>query len=79
VFFRQSTREEARRLGLAGWVRNLPDGSVEVLACGEPDAVEALIRFLHSGPPLAEVHGVRIRDEADCAPPPSFEIRYDVS
>ena len=55
VFFRASTEEEARRLGLSGWVRNRRDGSVEVFAQGAPEAVEALLAWLHEGPPLAEV------------------------
>jgi acylphosphatase len=58
VFFRQSTVDEARRLGLAGWVRNLPDGRVEVLAEGDRAALEGLVRFCHRGPPAARVEGV---------------------
>jgi len=58
VFFRQSTVDEARRLGLQGWVRNLHDGRVEVLAEGERGAVEALVRFCGRGPPAARVDGV---------------------
>ncbi len=58
VFFRQSTVDEARRLGLAGWVRNLPDGRVEVEAEGERTAVEALVRFCGEGPPGARVDHV---------------------
>ncbi len=58
VFFRASTREQARRLGLTGYARNLPDGSVEVLACGEPAALEALVAWLWQGPPQAAVSGV---------------------
>jgi acylphosphatase len=58
VFFRASAREEALRLGLTGQARNLPDGHVEVLACGEPDAVNALREWLRRGPPQAQVTGV---------------------
>ncbi len=58
VFYRQSTVEEARRLGLAGWVRNLPDGRVEVLAEGGKGALEALVRFCERGPPAARVEGL---------------------
>jgi acylphosphatase len=60
VFFRESTKQEARRLGVAGWVRNLDDGRVEVLAEGERGAVESLIRWCHQGPPSAEVTGVEV-------------------
>lgn len=59
VFFRASTRAEAVRLGLTGYAKNLPDGSVEVLACGEDSALEALQRWLHIGPPVARVESVR--------------------
>lgn len=59
VFFRASTRAEAVRLGLTGYAKNLPDGSVEVLACGEDSALEALQRWLRIGPPVARVESVR--------------------
>lgn len=58
VFFRASAREQAVRLGLTGYARNLPDGRVEVLACGKPDAVAALRDWLRIGPPQAEITGV---------------------
>ena len=55
VFFRASTAEEGRRLGLQGWALNLPDGRVEVLACGAEENVNALGKWLTSGPSLAKV------------------------
>jgi len=58
VFFRATTREQAQRLGLTGYANNLPDGRVEVLACGAPEAVEKLKHWLRQGPPMAEVSGV---------------------
>jgi len=58
VFFRASTREHALRLGLTGYVRNLADGRVEVLVCGEPDLVGQLREWLRNGPPMAEVTGL---------------------
>ena len=58
VFFRAATREQAVRLGLSGYARNLPDGRVEVLACGSVQAVARLRDWLRSGPPMAEVTGV---------------------
>ncbi len=58
VFYRASTREEALRLGLSGSAVNLPDGRVEVLAEGEPAALDALEQWLHGGPPAARVDGV---------------------
>ncbi|TQN56872.1 acylphosphatase [Raoultella planticola] len=51
VGFRYSTQREALRLGLTGYARNLDDGSVEVLACGEEDQVAALIAWLNAGGP----------------------------
>ena len=62
VFYRVSTREQARRLDLAGHARNLPDGRVEVLAGGSALALDALERWLWHGPPAAEVAGVRRED-----------------
>jgi acylphosphatase len=60
VFFRQSTVDEARRLGLRGWVRNLPDGRVEAEVEGERSDVEALLRFCRRGPPAAKVDAVEV-------------------
>lgn len=58
VFFRAWTRDKARRLQLSGWVRNLPDKRVEVLAQGEESALNKLLEKLHQGPPLARVDRV---------------------
>lgn len=55
VFFRASTREQAVRLGVTGYARNRPDGQVEVLVCGEPQAVSQLKDWLRVGPPQAAV------------------------
>ncbi len=59
VAFRAYTVDEARRLGVAGWVRNLPDGRVEVEAEGERPALAELVRFCERGPPAARVEGVQ--------------------
>ena len=59
VFFRHSTRVEAERLGIRGLARNLPDGSVHVVARGPAAAVEELRRWLQRGPPQARVDSVR--------------------
>ncbi|MGN6314113.1 MAG: acylphosphatase [Rhodanobacteraceae bacterium] len=58
VFFRASTREQALRLGVSGYARNLDDGSVEVLACGSSGALDALQEWLRDGPPSARVEDV---------------------
>jgi acylphosphatase len=59
VAFRAYTVDEALRVGVAGWARNLPDGAVEVEAEGERAAVEALVAFCRRGPPAARVDHVR--------------------
>jgi len=74
VWFRQSTRQEAERLGLTGHAINCPDGSVEVLACGEPDALDRLAEWLRHGPPMAQVQSVTgTSSDADC--PERFSTR----
>jgi acylphosphatase len=60
VFYRASTQARARALGVTGYARNLPDGRVEVLACGAPDAVQALCDWLWDGPPAAHVTAVGV-------------------
>jgi len=64
VFYRESARTEALRLGLTGWVRNLPDGSVEAVAEGPPEALEAFISWSQRGPPQARVSDVERADAA---------------
>jgi len=58
VFFRAATREQAMRLGVSGYARNLGDGRVEIMVCGDPDAVAQLRDWLRTGPPMARVTGV---------------------
>lgn len=62
VFYRASTRERAQQLGCRGYARNLADGRVEVLAVGEPAAVDALVEWLWHGPPAARVQDVQCGD-----------------
>ena len=73
VWFRDSTRREARRLGIAGYAINLPDGNVEVLACGASNALDELADWLQSGPPMALVTRVDQRD-ADTDQADGFRI-----
>jgi acylphosphatase len=61
VFFRASTQREARRLGLTGWVKNRPDGAVEVLAEGEEEELKELIGWANRGPSAARVERVDVR------------------
>ena len=84
VGFRASAAHEARRFGVDGWVRNLPDGTVELEARGAPAAVDALCRWLAQGPRGARVTGVdthevpapdEIQDRLDGNDGDGFEIR----
>ena len=74
VWFCDSTRRRARELGLTGSAVNLPDGNVEVIACGDQAALEALRQWLHQGPPLARVSGVACESLALDDPPAGFTI-----
>jgi len=58
VWFRESTRRVAEPLGISGYANNLSGGDVEVLACGEPDALDELARWLEEGPRMAKVEKV---------------------
>ncbi len=71
VFFRASTQREAERHGLTGHAINRADGSVEVLACGEAQALDALERWLQTGSPAAKVDRVE-RQPSDASPPAKF-------
>ena len=70
VWFRASTAERARGLGVTGYARNLADGRVEVLICGDSAAVTALCEWLWEGPSAARVTDVRI-ETLECADPPA--------
>lgn len=63
VFFRDTTRRTAERHGVAGWVRNRPDGAVEAVFEGELEAVERLVAFARQGPRGAEVRRVEVAQE----------------
>ncbi|MEO5350271.1 MAG: acylphosphatase [Magnetococcus sp. YQC-3] len=65
VYYRASTQQEAERLGLTGWVKNRPDGSVEAEVHGASSAVTALIAWCQHGPPGARVERVEV---TDCPP-----------
>ncbi|RKZ42729.1 MAG: acylphosphatase [Gammaproteobacteria bacterium] len=74
VSFRYYTRKQALGLGISGWARNLADGRVEVLACGEIKAVEKLCTWLHKGPPSAYVTEVNCQTIAQKEFLSGFEI-----
>jgi acylphosphatase len=65
VYYRGSAAERARELGVRGYARNLPDGRVEVLACGEESAVQAFLEWLWIGSSASRVTGVEVLDAAD--------------
>jgi acylphosphatase len=62
VWYRESMRQEAERLGVAGWVRNRPDGSVEAVVQGPDEAVDALIAWARIGPPQARVARIELSE-----------------
>lgn len=63
VFFRDTTRSRAGEEGVAGWVRNRGDGTVEAVFEGAPDAVERLVAFCRSGSPQASVSRVEVTEQ----------------
>lgn len=75
VFFRAETRQKALQTGIRGWVRNTKEGHVEVLICGQPDAIDNMRRWLAEGPPRARVDSLQL---TQCPDPglTGFEIRY---
>ncbi len=75
VFFRAETRRVARELGLSGWVRNVPDGTVEAMFEGQPEAVDKAIDWCKTGPPGAIVNTVEIYEERPCGEK-GFRIIY---
>lgn len=75
VFFRASTEKQASLLGLKGWVRNCPDGSVEVVAEGPKEKAEALLTWCRQGPPHAEVSRVRLKWEEFTGEFEEFRVR----
>ena len=76
VFFRSHTQNVAHSLDLAGWVKNLFDGRVEVVAEGPKDKVEQLIQWCHKGPPGASVDNVEVNWEGVSGEFKNFEIKY---
>jgi acylphosphatase len=76
VFFRSETRNEARKRGVKGWVRNLPDGRVEAIFEGEETSVKALVEFCGRGPPGAIVTDVEVRWEDYKGEFDTFEMRH---
>lgn len=76
VFFRDFTRREAQKNGLNGWVKNLPDGSVEALLAGEPQNIAKMLDWFHTGSPHSQVTAVRVKECADLQKYTDFEIVF---
>ena len=76
VWFRDSTRREAVSLGVSGWVKNRPDGTVEVLAEGPEDTVKKLVAWCHHGPSAARVSRVHETSEEWQGEFESFDVLY---
>ena len=76
VFFRLETRKAARQRGATGWVRNLPDGTVEAIMEGSKEAVESLIKWCGRGPRLSRVEKLDITREPYIGEYDSFEVTY---
>jgi acylphosphatase len=74
VYFRASSQREARRLGLSGWVKNKPDGNVELLAEGEEEGLKDLIAWSNRGPGAARVERVEVRWRSFTGDYPDFRI-----
>ena len=75
VFFRDSTRQKAEELGLAGWVKNLPDGQVEALFEGPSERVKEMVRWSEEGPQRASVENVDTNFESAGGDLEGFEVR----
>jgi acylphosphatase len=77
VFFRDTARRKAKKLKLNGWVRNLSNGSVEILAEGEKEKLEELIRWAKKGPILARVDKIKTNWSDFSGRFKKFEIKFD--
>ena len=76
VWFRARTRDEAVRLGVVGYVRNLADGTVEIVAQGDEGSVDALMAWARQGPPMANVLAVDINEVPGVEEFVDFEVRW---
>ncbi len=74
VFFRAATQREAKRLGITGWVKNRPDGAIELMAEGEEDAIRELTSWANHGPSAARVDSVDVRWRGYTGEFPEFSI-----
>ncbi|HMU46158.1 MAG TPA: acylphosphatase [Chitinophagaceae bacterium] len=75
VFFRQSTKEKANALGLTGWVKNQPDGSVHIIVSGQTELLDKFAAWCKQGPPRAQVENILI-ETLDTVQFDRFSIKY---
>jgi len=76
VFFRSRTLDQAKKLGLFGWVKNTPDGRVEIVAEGDKEKLEELVDWCRKGPLFAKVEEVEVEWQESTGEFSSFEILY---
>ena len=76
VFFRATAQEEAEKLGITGWARNEPDGSVAILAQGDAAPLEVFLEWCHVGPTSAQVEHVEIEEVENAVIKKEFEIKH---
>jgi len=76
VFYRAHTQRQADRLGVKGYVKNLPDRSVEAVFKGDPQSVSQMVKWCHKGPAASNVEDVLTQNQKDLSNFKNFEIRY---
>ncbi|MBE9520015.1 MAG: acylphosphatase [Proteobacteria bacterium] len=76
VFFRAYTSDEAKKLGLTGWVRNRPEGTVEAVIEGDAGSVDTMLHWFYQGSPGSRVTKVRVSEEPPVGDSTTFEIHY---
>ena len=76
VFFRQSTKQKAEQLGIAGWVKNTRDGCVEAIFEGEEQLVNQIVEWCHHGPSFSKVNNVEIKKQNPINGFDNFSIKY---
>ena len=76
VLYRAKAVDEAKKLGLVGWIRNVSDGSVELVAEGEADALDSLVEWCRAGPAFAQVKRVETQRQKATGEFRDFEVRH---
>lgn len=76
VFYRDYTQRQAESLSINGWIRNMPDGSVEAIISGKDSDVDKMVEWFHEGSPLSNVTAVHVEEVFPTEKLTGFEIRY---